>query len=307
MTFFLPYGMIILMIDLHIHTRHSDGTQTVSELLQIAEQHKLKYISFTDHQTVGAYSELKDSNIRKLFSGTIIPGIEFEFIHDNAKNELLGYGVDTDKLAQHEILSAEYKARRYKTYRADLHNVFTGLGYHLRSLQEMENESTRTGERFLSIMKREIQLGKHNQQLLKQHGLVDYPARKRFWLDEVYQPTGKYYIPVETPSMEEISKMIRDVGGLVFMAHVFRVPNNKGIELLEYATKNKLIDGVEVYYQDKTTAFTNQQIEFLKDYCKKHGLLISGGSDTHGRPNENLSALSVEQIPFVTYKNLRKI
>ena len=43
------------MIDLHLHTNYSDGTDTVSELLEKAEQQKIEVISITDHDTVRAY------------------------------------------------------------------------------------------------------------------------------------------------------------------------------------------------------------------------------------------------------------
>ena len=36
------------MIDLHIHTVYSDGTQTVEEVLKMCEEKKLEYISITD-------------------------------------------------------------------------------------------------------------------------------------------------------------------------------------------------------------------------------------------------------------------
>lgn len=42
------------MIDLHIHTKYSDGTDTMEELLQKAEELNLKYISITDHDNCNA-------------------------------------------------------------------------------------------------------------------------------------------------------------------------------------------------------------------------------------------------------------
>ncbi len=42
-------------IDLHIHTNHSDGTDSVEELLRKAENKKLEIISITDHDQIGAY------------------------------------------------------------------------------------------------------------------------------------------------------------------------------------------------------------------------------------------------------------
>ena len=63
------------MIDLHIHTNNSDGTDTVEELLQKAQELKLEYISITDHDTCMAYKKLKKIDITKIFSGKIIPRI----------------------------------------------------------------------------------------------------------------------------------------------------------------------------------------------------------------------------------------
>ena len=51
------------MIDLHIHTKYSDGTYTVKEVLQEAEKLGLKYISITDHDNCKAYDEFENYNI----------------------------------------------------------------------------------------------------------------------------------------------------------------------------------------------------------------------------------------------------
>lgn len=49
------------MIDLHIHTTCSDGTDTVLELLKKAEERNLEYISITDHDTCRGYEDLNKS------------------------------------------------------------------------------------------------------------------------------------------------------------------------------------------------------------------------------------------------------
>ena len=66
------------MIDLHIHTNNSDGTDTVEELLKKAEALNLEYISITDHDNCNGYDKLKRINISNIFSGKIIPGIEIK-------------------------------------------------------------------------------------------------------------------------------------------------------------------------------------------------------------------------------------
>lgn len=51
------------MIDLHTHTNHSDGTDSVEELLKNAEKSNIEILSITDHDSVGAYFELEKKPI----------------------------------------------------------------------------------------------------------------------------------------------------------------------------------------------------------------------------------------------------
>lgn len=84
---------------MHMHTSFSDGNSSLEEMLVAAERKKLRYISITDHYSIGAYEKLKDSNIRKLFSGIIIPGAEWGFNNGgDFSSELLAYGIDVDSI-----------------------------------------------------------------------------------------------------------------------------------------------------------------------------------------------------------------
>ena len=56
------------MIDLHMHTKYSDGTDNLKEFLQKAEQSQLELISITDHNTAKSYFELEKLNINDYFS-----------------------------------------------------------------------------------------------------------------------------------------------------------------------------------------------------------------------------------------------
>lgn len=50
------------MIDLHLHTNCSDGTDTVEELLEKAEQNKLEIISITDHDSIGCIYRVRKAS-----------------------------------------------------------------------------------------------------------------------------------------------------------------------------------------------------------------------------------------------------
>ncbi len=61
------------MIDLHIHSKYSDGTDEVIDILKLAEEKKLEYISITDHNNCNALFEIrKIDNIKQYYSGEIL-------------------------------------------------------------------------------------------------------------------------------------------------------------------------------------------------------------------------------------------
>ena len=83
------------MIDLHMHTIYSDGTNTCTEILKKSESKKLEIISITDHNTCKAYEELTKPEIRNSFNGKIIRGIELNTKILGIPIEILGYNVNT--------------------------------------------------------------------------------------------------------------------------------------------------------------------------------------------------------------------
>lgn len=60
--------------DLHTHTVHSDGAQTVSELARFAAQRGLDFIAVTDHNTISHHAELPAAAAR--YGIILVPGQE---------------------------------------------------------------------------------------------------------------------------------------------------------------------------------------------------------------------------------------
>ena len=86
--------MINKYIDMHTHTNHSDGSSTVENSLKKAEQLGLSIISISDHNTISAYDEIDKNNIRSLYNGEIVPGVEITTTYNGEVIEILGYGFD---------------------------------------------------------------------------------------------------------------------------------------------------------------------------------------------------------------------
>ena len=75
------------MIDLHIHTKNSSGTDEIKDILQKAEKLNLSAISITDNEDISIYEELKNPEIRNLYSGRIINGTEIRTMFDSRSEE----------------------------------------------------------------------------------------------------------------------------------------------------------------------------------------------------------------------------
>ena len=124
------------------------------------------------------------------------------------------------------------------------------------------------------------------------YDIIKYEENKKFFTDEEWTNIDVFWrkcsnnkdfilywdFSKRIPSAKEVSDLIRNAGGKVFIAHLFKYQTENHIELLNNLVRDNIIDGVEVYY----SAFTNEQIEYLKEYCEKNNLLMSAGTDCHG-------------------------
>ena len=50
------------MIDLHMHTTYSDGTESCTTVLKKCQEKNLNYISITDHNTALTYEKMEKIN-----------------------------------------------------------------------------------------------------------------------------------------------------------------------------------------------------------------------------------------------------
>lgn len=109
------------MIDLHVHTTHSDGRIKVVQILQRAKDVKLDVISFCDHNVVSAYEELAKFDLSNL-GIKIIPGVEFDFVYKGKDFHMLGYNFDWRKLNKSKII--DKKAPEDKMEEERRHLIF---------------------------------------------------------------------------------------------------------------------------------------------------------------------------------------
>lgn len=267
------------MIDLHTHTKYSDGTDSIEEYLKKAQKQKLSYISITDHNTCKAYEELEKINIKEWYSGDIITGVELNTKVLGIPIEILGYKIDT-KIMQKQIDE----------------NYITNNQRCILEVKRLQERCNQAGivlpkdffEKYdcsmwpSKYLHKIITKNEQNRKMIEEDAWNDSNI---FYRKYMSNPKTIFYINMDDilPSFEKASEMIKEAGGLVFLPHIFEYRDNAD-RILKYILEYYKIDGIECYY----TTFTQEQTIMLLNICKEENLLISGGSDYHGKNKINV-------------------
>lgn len=262
------------MIDLHIHTTSSDGSDEPENILIKAQQSGLKYISITDHDSIGAYKKLREIKISNYFEGKIIPGCELSVVHNGKPIEILGYGIDLEVINSTGIVSDEKFLERENEYLKKMMGVCRNL-----NLTYSDTLSIKSGKYFASQVM-------HSD-------LRKYPENEKYFTKEIWESLNAFYrtcVNNETspfflnqtknyPTVQEAAHLIKTAGGKAFLAHLYGYFADDYEEFLNSIVSLKALDGIECYH----SLHTMDRTKYLLDYCNEHKLYASGGSDYHGK------------------------
>ncbi len=269
------------MLDLHIHTSHSDGTDSVEELLKNAENKNLEIISITDHDQVDAYYELeKNSELRKLFSGKIIIGSELKTYFDEVPIEVLAYGIDYKKIRIHKIDNEKMQ----KEVLEKAKNIARSLGLKFDEENTYIDIKDPTKQWAAFSLGTEILKHEENKEIISKIG--EFTATSFFRVHQSNRESP-FFIDETYASIDinETIKRIHEAGGLAFLAHGYEYPFKNSNETIEKILSTTDIDGAECIYP----TFSEQQTADIKNFCKKYNKFMSGGSDYHAKNKPHIS------------------
>ncbi len=250
-------------IDLHCHSCFSDGLFSPTQLVNRAVERGLNFLALTDHDTMAGISEALDA--AHCCGLKLIPGLELSANHNGIDIHVLGYNMRPDNKALQAGLERIQTARERRN-RAIM-NKLQALGHKLE-LTDLE----------LNVRG---QLGRpHIARLLADRKIAasEDDAFRRF-----LRKGAAAYVKRDILTAEEAVTMIKGAGGMAFMAH----PGIAGLSevvLVRLLTELMVfgLSGVEVYHPSNSP----KNIRFLLDFCERRNLLISGGSDFHGRERD---------------------
>jgi len=272
-----------MIIDLHIHSKTcSDGNLSVEEIIEEAKARNIELMSITDHDAIGCQNQAKTlaqkNGIRYVY------GVELNitFSHPQFRNgkpvslDLLGYQFDINNKA---LTSKIQQIAKYREERA------------AKILEKLNTEFEKEGLK--NLTKNDLtQIQNSADGVLGRPHIADYLVEKNIVRNR-QEAFDKYLVKCNVPKyplyLEEASSLLRNAGGIAVLAH----PNDPHGTSLMKLTKSlqeqtgiiedsmlSYIDGIECWHSRNTAETTNHYVNF----AKKHGLIMTGGSDCHQKP-----------------------
>ena len=254
--------------DLHCHTKMSDGTVSIEELVMLAKKRGLSAIAVTDHDTFAGAGRAVIYGKRKGIE--VIPGAEFSTTDGKTgrKAHILCYCCPhPDRLLGlcHQIAETRKRATLIMLQKV------------LRLYQIPVEMITHRAQGSTNIFKQ------HIMHALMDAGYADSIFGELY--DRLFAPgEGIAYVPVKYPETRDVIQQIHEAGGLAVLAHPAEYDSYD--LLLELAASHTL-DGIEVAHPrgvpDDEKCFTA--------LAKQYGLIMTGGSDFHGMYSQQMNPL----------------
>jgi predicted metal-dependent phosphoesterase TrpH len=272
-----------MIIDLHIHSKDcSDGTLSIEEISEEAKARNIGLMSITDHDSIGC--QKKAEALAKKNGIQYVYGIE------------LSVSLSHPKITNGKLIPLDFLGYQYDINNRELK----------KKLQQLRNYREERAAKILELINAEFEkegiknLTKSDWSTIRDSAdgaigrphIADYLIKKGIVRDR-QEAFDKYLVKCNVPKyplyVEEASRLVRNAGGIVVLAH----PNDPfGISLVKL-TKSlqkqtdiikelllKHIDGIECWHSRNDAETTKHYINF----AKKHGLIMTGGSDCHQKP-----------------------
>jgi len=275
-----------MRIDLHAHSRVSDGTDSPAELVAAAQAAGLDVVALTDHDTMAGVDEAQAAGAA--LGVEVVPGIEVTCQYDSVTVHLLGYGCRPDDAALAAALDElrDDRERRVPKIVAALNAA--GVAVTVGDVAA----ATRPG----------ATLGRpHVARALVKLGVVAN-VQEAFdkWLD-VGRPG---YVSHYKVSLADGIALVTGASGVAVLAHPWGRESRCVLtpDVIRGLAVNGL-DGLEVDHQLHDAA-TRAELRALAEQC---GLIPTGSSDYHGtnKQNHDLGCNLTPQSSYEAIKLLR--
>ncbi|MCF0228914.1 MAG: PHP domain-containing protein [Parasporobacterium sp.] len=261
--------------DLHMHTLHSDGTYSTSEVLKMLENKNVDLFSFTDHDSVGCYYDLAEGRAFLYPGVTLIPGVELSCRVDGMMRDMLGYGISVPYIDAY--LKDRYSRENRIKKQTQVLDRFKEI-CRMKGLVFDETIKVEEGKKAEGYTVMYMELNRHPENIVKYPFVED--CTRLFW-DFFSNRSSDFFVDetFDLPEFDEAVDVIHKAGGLAFIAHPFVYGlSDEETETLVRLAVDAGVDGLELKHQSNKDG----HVEKLLKMAEKYHLYTSGGTDFHG-------------------------
>lgn len=248
------------MIDLHVHTKASDGQYSPKEIINFAYEKQISTIAITDHDTVLGISEAKIESEK--YGINLISGIELNINNPTGEFHLLGLGLKNVSSSLQEIIDFVIKKR-------NLRNELM--------LKKMQNDGIDISMKELINDFPNTTIGRpHFAAELVKKGIVKKPQQA---FDRYIGRGKKWYADRVGTNLDQAISAINESGGIPVIAHPMSLYLSWGKmpETLKKIFEQGVL-GMEAFHPGARMTDCLR----LEELGRKLGFFITAGSDFHG-------------------------
>ena len=281
--------------DLHMHSSVSmDGEISPRGLAELCYQEGVTLAALTDHNDIAGSAEFIWRSAQ--LGVQAIPGVELDCVHEGNLLHMLGYGIDiANEALLHAVqavrgLQAEAGMRLMDAVAAQ------GIVFDREQVLELAGDGVVCAE---TIAQSAFQVPENRthpliRPLLPGGALADRPLVNFYW--SVCAPGKPAYVPVDFMTAGQAVDLIHEAGGIAVLAH-------PGASISDAVVLDSVLglplDGVEAFSSYHTT---QQAGEYAAKAAARH-LLVSGGSDFHGKIKQDIR---IGAVDWQEYENEAK-
>lgn len=250
-------------IDLHSHSRYSDGSLSPTELVALAAKAGVKALALTDHDSVSGVPEAQAAADQHGI--TLIPGVEISAAWGVHNVHIVGLQVDI----HHPVLVAGLAQQAGARERRAIE-----IGQRLEALG-----LTGAYAGALALAREPASISRtHYGQWLFASGHVS-TVQQGF--DRYLGPRKPASVPMPWASLEDTVSWILQAGGVPVLAHPGRYPLSR-TKMREMMSAFQAAGGVAI--EVATATEKPDMVKYLGQLAQQRGLAASQGSDYHGKP-----------------------
>ncbi|MBB1509156.1 PHP domain-containing protein [Tessaracoccus sp. MC1756] len=256
-----------MRIDLHTHSRVSDGTDTPTTLVMKAFQAGLDAIALTDHDTFGGVLEAQEAG--KRIGLKVLCGIEMSTEVEGRAVHLLGYGCDIYDRDLGEELARIRHGRSHRLPMMIEKLNAAGLELTIDDVNRVAMGAPAIGRPHVA------------DAMVAKGYIADRDEAFKVWLDEDRPGYVKRY----AASLERAIELIHGAKGVAVIAHPWARRGREVIDApyLEQLVRDYGLEGIEVDHPDHD----DDARSLLFEMGGRLGLLRTGSSDYHGLGKKN--------------------